>query len=273
MGGASSAGATSSAANQRYCDGHPAAGEDDNSWLGECWGAETGGKLQRIHQDAAGSEFGGSTDTQEVANTSSASKVYPLHLLLELPLEEDLAAIQGCPGFPWSKNHHETPDAIHVRLTELYQDFLINLCVGLHSAQLTTSEDYSDVHCQLSEDLQTFTLRLRDGRVVEFRLDGVHTMMSSHLTTYDEHIAIIESSMGRLVFLHHSREDAQRFVACMEMLTQMMRRKGRNPSRNQSAGEYDAVPDEFVAKLLPAPRLISDAEARAPVVRQRLTGS
>merc|ERR1719498_2326408 len=61
----------------------------------------------------------------------------------------------------------------HQCLLELYQEFVLEMHTGTYLTQLTSSRDYSDIHCQLMEDLTTLKLDQSNGRILEFPLTGV----------------------------------------------------------------------------------------------------
>lgn len=64
-------------------------------------------------------------------------------------------------------------DPEHVRqevLLRTFQEFVLELHQGLHMTQLTPNQDYSDLHCQILDDLQTLKVELDSGCIVEFPL-------------------------------------------------------------------------------------------------------
>merc|ERR1719158_2778628 len=67
----------------------------------------------------------------------------------------------------------ESDEAQRRKLLELYQDFALDLHTGMYLTQLTSNRDYSNIHCQLMEDLQTLKLDQSNGRIIEFPLTGV----------------------------------------------------------------------------------------------------
>merc|ERR1712187_329291 len=56
----------------------------------------------------------------------------------------------------------------------MYQEFALDLYAGMYLTQLTSSRDYSDIHCQLMGDMQTLKLDQSNGRIIEFPLSSVN---------------------------------------------------------------------------------------------------
>merc|ERR1740138_297245 len=59
------------------------------------------------------------------------------------------------------------------KLLEMLQEFAIDLHTGMYLTQLTSNRDYSDIHCQLMEDMTTLKLDQSNGRIIEFPLTNV----------------------------------------------------------------------------------------------------
>merc|ERR1719240_1217084 len=58
-------------------------------------------------------------------------------------------------------------------LLQTYRDFVLDMHAGMYLTQLTSNRDYSNIHCQLMEDLQTLKLDQCNGRIIEFPLTSV----------------------------------------------------------------------------------------------------
>merc|ERR1719299_63241 len=85
---------------------------------------------------------------------------------LELPMLHQYPVPPNC-----SPEEHE--DVRKTKLLEMYQEFALDLHAGMYLTQLTSNRDYSDIHCQLMEDMQTLKLDQSNGRIIEFPLTGV----------------------------------------------------------------------------------------------------
>jgi len=124
-------------------------------------------------------------------------------------------------------------------LLRVYQDFVIELHKGLHMTQLTSHQDYSDIHCQILEDLQTLNVDQGNGCIIEFPLSAVSkvyrivknddkwysagslngpTPMPPLPLSNAEHIVVVEFMRRKLAFVFNEIEAAQRFLMCMELL-------------------------------------------------------
>lgn len=117
------------------------------------------------------------------------------------------------------------------RLLEMYQEFVLELHTGTYLTQLTSSRDYSDIHCQLMEDLVTLKLDQSSGRIIEFPLTGVSKVY--RIVRDDrgwsrahgelpaapaEHIVVVEFMRRKLAFVFSEVRSALRFLTCMELL-------------------------------------------------------
>mmetsp|Transcript_65166 Transcript_65166/g.172653 ORF Transcript_65166/g.172653 Transcript_65166/m.172653 type:complete len:252 (-) Transcript_65166:183-938(-) len=155
-----------------------------------------------------------------------------LRSLIELPLLHKYPLPPVC-----------SPDASEEerkqKLLEMYQDFTLELHSGMYLTQLTSSRDYSDIHCQLMEDLQTLKLDQGNGRIVEFPLTGVskayrivknddrwHSAASAATATGNtEHIVVVEFMRRKLAFVFKDLNVAQQFLLGMELLIRKAQQK------------------------------------------------
>lgn len=116
-------------------------------------------------------------------------------------------------------------------LLQTYRDFVLEMHTGMYLTQLTSNRDYSNIHCQLMEDLQTLKLDQSNGRIIEFPLTGVSKVYrivknderyNGSLTPSPgssvEHIVVVEFMRRKLAFVFHEVQASQRFLVCMELL-------------------------------------------------------
>jgi hypothetical protein len=134
------------------------------------------------------------------------------------------------------------------RLLKMYQEFVLELHTGAFLTQLTSSRDYSDIHCQLMEDLVTLKLDQSSGRIIEFPLTGVskvyriirddekwYRVQGSAPSAPAEHIVVVEFMRRKLAFVFKEAYSALRFLTCMELLIRGAQQKeaerlrGRKP--------------------------------------------
>merc|ERR1712151_703201 len=59
------------------------------------------------------------------------------------------------------------------KLLEMYRGFSLDLHTGTYLTQLTSTRDYSEIHCQLMEDMTILKLDQSNGRIIEFPLTNV----------------------------------------------------------------------------------------------------
>lgn len=125
------------------------------------------------------------------------------------------------------------------RLLRLYQDFVMELHKGIHMTQLSSNQDYSDIHCQILEDLQTLKVDQGSGCIIEFPLGAVSKVYrivknddkwysAGSLTgpapmpplplSNAEHIVVVEFMRRKLAFVFSDMAAAQRFLMCIELL-------------------------------------------------------
>lgn len=133
-------------------------------------------------------------------------------------------------------------DPEDVRRDELlaaYQDFVMDLHKGIHLTQLNSNQDYSDIHCQILEDLQTLKVDQGSGCIIEFPLGAVSKVYrivknddkwysAGSLTgpspmpplplSNAEHIVVIEFMRRKLPFVFNDIGAAQRFLMFIELL-------------------------------------------------------
>merc|ERR1719482_1375605 len=146
---------------------------------------------------------------------------------LELPLLHTYPVPPSCsPDEPESEKR--------TKLLEMYQEFALDLHTGMYLTQLTSNRDYSDIHCQLMEDMLTLKLDQSNGRIIEFPLTGVskvYRIVKNDDKWYSagsavpgfgggntEHIVVVEFMRRKLAFVFKELQVSQRFLMCMELL-------------------------------------------------------
>jgi len=158
---------------------------------------------------------------------------------LELPV---LHKYPVPPGTAPEEPHSVQQD----RLFKMYQEFVLELHTGTHLTQLTSSRDYSSIHCQLMEDLETLKLDQCNGRIIEFPLTSVskvYRIVKSEDNLYSssdgqfaggesvEHIVVVEFMRRKLAFVFTDLPGSQRFLMCMELLIRRAQqaKRGKRP--------------------------------------------
>jgi len=123
----------------------------------------------------------------------------------------------------------------------MYQEFTLDLHTGMYLTQLTSNRDYSDIHCQLMEDMLTLKLDQSNGRIIEFPLTGVskvYRIVKNDDKWYSagsavpgfgggntEHIVVVEFMRRKLAFVFKELQVSQRFLMCMELLIRRAQQK------------------------------------------------
>jgi hypothetical protein len=153
-------------------------------------------------------------------------------------------------------------------LLTVYQEFVIDLHKGLHMTQLTSNQDYSDIHCQILEDLQTLNVDQGNGCIIEFPLINVSkvyrivknddkwysagslhgpTPMPPLPLSNAEHIVVVEFMRRKLAFVFNEMVPAQNFLMCMELLIRRAQEFRHEAdawkfSNNQKRGNWQMSP-------------------------------
>uniref|UniRef100_A0A6U6L4G3 Uncharacterized protein n=1 Tax=Zooxanthella nutricula TaxID=1333877 RepID=A0A6U6L4G3_9DINO len=127
------------------------------------------------------------------------------------------------------------------KLLHIYQEVAIDLHTGVYLTQLTADRDYSDIHCQLMEDLTTLKLDQNTGRIIEFPLVNVSkvyrivkcddkffppgSFMPHTIDGKTDHIVVVEFLRRKLAFVYKEAQVAQRFMIAMELLIRRAQQK------------------------------------------------
>eukprot|EP00933_Yihiella_yeosuensis_P063183 TRINITY_DN66290_c0_g1_i1.p1 TRINITY_DN66290_c0_g1~~TRINITY_DN66290_c0_g1_i1.p1 ORF type:complete len:324 (-),score=51.40 TRINITY_DN66290_c0_g1_i1:179-1150(-) len=147
-------------------------------------------------------------------------------------------------------------------LLQVYQDFILDLHKGLHMTQLSSNQEYSDIHCQILEDLQTLKVDQGSGCIIEFPLTAVSkvyrivknddrwysagsltgpTPMPPLPLSNAEHIVVVEFMRRKLAFVFADMVAAQQFLMCIELLI-----RRAQETKNEFAGCRSGKADSFV---------------------------
>mmetsp|Transcript_28593 Transcript_28593/g.51993 ORF Transcript_28593/g.51993 Transcript_28593/m.51993 type:complete len:286 (-) Transcript_28593:114-971(-) len=193
------------------------------------------------HQITQADSFDITFTPRSFSNYSSRSTPQPLRSMT--PRQRDLRDHLELPllhtyPLPPICSPDEPEEEKKKKLLEMYQEFALDLHTGMYLTQLTSSRDYSDIHCQLMEDLQTLKLDQSNGRIVEFPLTGVskvyrivkndekwYSAASATAGVNMEHIVVVEFMRRKLAFVFKELQVAQRFLLCMELLIRRAQQK------------------------------------------------
>lgn len=181
-------------------------------------------------------------------------------------------------------------EAKQQKLLETYQDFVLDLTVGMYLTQLTSNRDYSDIHCQLMEDLMTLKLDQCNGRIIEFPLTSVSKVYRivknddkwnanndkvqvPPLSLQTEHIVVVEFMRRKLAFVFDEILTSQRFLMCMELLIRRAQQKqfGRAlksmvPGNGSApSSEPREAPAKTATPLFATPRPVDSGNAKSNV--------
>eukprot|EP00812_Abedinium_dasypus_P002432 NODE_1296_length_1182_cov_265.506655.p1 GENE.NODE_1296_length_1182_cov_265.506655~~NODE_1296_length_1182_cov_265.506655.p1 ORF type:complete len:295 (-),score=86.39 NODE_1296_length_1182_cov_265.506655:282-1121(-) len=149
-----------------------------------------------------------------------------------------LPAMVCCPPAFDAVSAHETDEAKHSRLLEMFKEFTLGLYTGKYIALMMPAGHYVDVHCQLHENLETLMLDMRNGHIIEFPLanvskvfrvvkcDTISVMAGSACKTPTRHIIILSFARPKLAFAFTKEPEAKRFMICMEILIRKAQKGG-----------------------------------------------
>merc|ERR1712039_209912 len=163
------------------------------------------------------------------------------------------------------------------KLLEMYRGFALELHTGMYLTQLTSNRDYSDIHCQLMEDMITMKLDQNNGRIIEFPLtnvskvyrivktddkwyaDGTPVPEASN-SANTEHIVVVEFMRRKLAFVFKDLQVAQRFLICMELLIRRAQQKQAKKALRSLTPTFP--PNNGKTQQCPTPRQVQEAMAR-----------
>lgn len=186
---------------------------------------------------------------------------------LELP---QLATYPTPPNITADDDEESKKD----KLLAMYQDFALDLHAGMYLTQLTSNRDYSDIHCQLMEDMTTLKLDQSNGRIIEFPLTNVskvYRIVKNDDKWYTagtplpgsssntEQIVVVEFMRRKLAFVFKELQVSQRFLICMELL---IRRAQQKQAKKAMRSLTPTFPPQVQSRQCPTPRQVHDANSR-----------
>uniref|UniRef100_A0A7S1L890 Uncharacterized protein n=1 Tax=Alexandrium catenella TaxID=2925 RepID=A0A7S1L890_ALECA len=159
----------------------------------------------------------------------------------------------------------DDPDEqIQEELLRTYREFVLELHKGIYMTQLTSSQEYSDIHCQILEDMQTLKVDQGSGCIIEFPLTAVSkvyriiknddkwysagsltgpTPMPPLPLSNAEHIVVVEFMRRKLAFVFSDMPAAQRFLMGIELLIRLAQenRGGNGPTSWRVRGKGEGT--------------------------------
>jgi len=188
---------------------------------------------------------------------------------LELPLLHTYPVPPNC-------NSSDDPEETQQKLLEMYREFALDLHTGMYLTQLTSSRDYSDIHCQLMEDMMTLKLDQSNGRIIEFPLTSVSkayrivkiedkwysagSQMSGNAAANTEHIVVVEFMRRKLAFCFKELQVSQRFLMCMELLIRRAQQQQQKKALRSLTPTFP--PQQSLNRQCATPRQVQDAMTR-----------
>lgn len=159
------------------------------------------------------------------------------------------------------------------KLLEMYRGFALELHTGMYLTQLTSTRDYSDIHCQLMEDMTILNLDQSNGRIIEFPLTNVSkvyrivkhddkwytagTPVPGDASLNTEQIVVVEFMRRKLAFVFKELLVSQRFLICMELLIRRAQQKEKKKILRSLKPTFP--PQHAQNKQCPTPRQVHDA--------------
>jgi len=197
------------------------------------------------------------------------------------PLQQDLRKQLELPQLatypsPPNAAPEDTEEERKAQLLAMYREFALDLHTGMYLTQLTSSRDYSDIHCQLMDDMTTLKLDQSNGRIIEFPLTNVskvyrilknddkwYTAGSAlpAASGHSEQIVVVEFMRRKLAFVFKELAVSQRFLVCLELL---IRRAQQKQAKKSMRALTPTFPPHVQGRQCPTPRLVHDASARPP---------
>jgi len=216
---------------------------------------------------------------------SQSSPVTPRQRSLQGRLE--LPALESYPTPPDCRGD-EDEELQRRRLLDMYQGFAMELHRGMYLTQLMADRTYSDIHCQLMEDMMTLKLDQSNGRIIEFPLANVSKVYrltksagkwypaERHTVPHNaEQIIVVVFSKRKLAFVFKELKTCHRFMLCLELLIwRAQQYEGVSllkssypcrPSQQEQLHERQPQHHKFSqtpqSGPCPTPRLVRDSEA------------
>lgn len=221
------------------------------------------------------------TDAESEAEVAKAPQLTPRQKCLKDELELPMLHQYPVPPSCGSDDNDETRLQVLLRT---YQEFALDMHKGMYLTQLTSSRDYSDIHCQLMEDLLTLKLDQSNGRIIEFPLTGVskvYRVVKNDGKWYSagslngpqpvpplplsnaEHIVVVEFMKRKLAFVFKDIQASQRFLMCMELLIRRAQQKQAGKALRPLAPNFPSANSaQGPGKSCGTPRQVHDAVSR-----------
>mmetsp|Transcript_12789 Transcript_12789/g.38026 ORF Transcript_12789/g.38026 Transcript_12789/m.38026 type:complete len:293 (-) Transcript_12789:131-1009(-) len=190
----------------------------------------------------------------------------------------ELPSLHTYPALPNTAPDAESEDNRKKKLLEMYQEFALELHTGMYLTQLTSNRDYSDIHCQLMEDMTTLKLDQSNGRIIEFPLTNVSkvyrivknddkwysagTSVPSGASASAEQIVVVEFMRRKLAFVFKDLQVSQRFLICMELLIRRAQQKQAKKALRSLTPTFP--PQQVQNRQCPTPRQVHDALSKSP---------
>jgi len=168
----------------------------------------------------------------------------------------------------------DTEEDKRAKLLAMFQEFALDMHTGMYLTQLTSSRDYSDIHCQLMEDMTTLKLDQSNGRIIEFPLTNVSKVYrivknddrwlaagtaATGASSNTEQIVVVEFMRRKLAFVFKELQVSQRFLICMELL---IRRAQQKQAKKAMRSLTPTFPPQVQSRQCPTPRQVHDASGR-----------
>mmetsp|Transcript_73371 Transcript_73371/g.193580 ORF Transcript_73371/g.193580 Transcript_73371/m.193580 type:complete len:271 (-) Transcript_73371:19-831(-) len=179
---------------------------------------------------------------------------------------------------PPTCSESDPEDVRRDELLRLYQEFVLELHQGIHMTQLTSNQDYSDIHCQILEDLQTLKIDQGSGCIIEFPLGAVSKVYrivknddrwytagasppaGANLNT--EQIVVVEFMRRKLAFVFKELQVSQRFLICMELLIRRAQQKQAKKALRSLTPTFP--PQNAQSRQCPTPRQVHEVGPKPP---------
>mmetsp|Transcript_39519 Transcript_39519/g.113721 ORF Transcript_39519/g.113721 Transcript_39519/m.113721 type:complete len:272 (+) Transcript_39519:79-894(+) len=168
----------------------------------------------------------------------------------------------------------DTDEDKRQKLLTMYREFTIDLHAGMYLTQLTSSRDYSEIHCQLMQDMATLKLDQANGRIIEFPLCNVSKMYrivksddkwytAGNTAPADgsptEQIVVVEFLRRKLAFVFNELSISQRFLICLELL---IRRAQQEQAKKTTRALTPTFPPQQQGRPCPTPRQVHGGDSR-----------
>lgn len=158
--------------------------------------------------------------------------------------------------------HCSADDPEDIRMAELlrtFQVFVMDMHRGISLTQVTMSDEYSEIHCQLLDDMRTLQVDQGSGCIVEFPLPAVTRMyrvirndgkdfcggsptgpvpVPPLPISNAEHIVVVEFMKRKLVLWFANMPEAQSFIMCMELLVRTTQEANDDSIRSDNSRQW-----------------------------------